>query len=217
MLPRWTVITIGSITRNKFWGERDEKSYRSIYCTSTLIKNDNDIIMVDPSMEGEKMAEMLDFRCGLTPDKITKVFVTHRHGDHCAGLSCFPNAQWFMMPKELESGAADKEFKADRFTAAGEEISPGIHTIKLPGHTPGLGGLWFDAAEGRAVVTGDGVMTRDFFRRRMGYYNSADFEQASASIEKLIEFADVIVPGHDNYFMVKAAMADPEQEIVYSK
>jgi hypothetical protein len=44
-------------------------------------------------------------------------------------------------------------------------------------------------------------MTRDFWRERQGYFNSADFALAAQSIEKLAQTGDLIVPGHDNYFL----------------
>jgi glyoxylase-like metal-dependent hydrolase (beta-lactamase superfamily II) len=217
MLPKWTVLNIGSISRNKFWGEREEKSYREIFCTCTLIQTDTDIIVVDPSMAGDDMAYLLDSRCGILPGDVTKVFVTHTHGDHTVGMDGFPHAQWFMMPGEIASLGKGQEQWQDRFIPAGDEIASGIGTISLPGHTPTLGGLIFNALEGRVVVAGGGVMTRDFFRHRMEYHNSQDPAVASQTLEMLANTADVIVPGHDNYFYVKAAEAMPKQEIIYTK
>ena len=219
MLPRWTVLNIGAITRNKFWGERESESYRHIYCTSTVIRTGAEVILVDPPMTGADMAYLLDSRCGLTFRDVTKVFITHTHGDHMQGLDEFPDAAWYMMPKELAaySASSKNQQRAARVIPAGDEIAPGIKTIAIPGHTPGLGGLLFTAAEGTVVITGDGVMTRDFFRHRMGYYNSADPEAAAQSICHLATIADVIVPGHDNAFLVAAAQKDPLTEISYTK
>ncbi len=219
MQPRWIVLNIGSITRNKFWGERESESYRHIYCTSTVIRAQSDIILVDPPMQGRDMEYLLDSRCGITPKEITKVFVTHAHGDHLLGIDMFPDAEWYMMPAELAAYKASTRdaHSAERFNPAGEQIAPGITAIAIPGHTPGLGGLRFAAAEGTVVIAGDGVMTRDFFRHRIGYYNSADFAMASESIERLAGIADMIVPGHDNAFAVLAAEKDPIVEIRYTK
>ena len=36
---------------------------------------------------------------------------------------------------------------------------------------------------------------------RQGYFNSADFDLVARSIEELARIADVIIPGHDNYFL----------------
>ena len=51
------------------------------------------------------------------------------------------------------------------------------------------------------AVAGDSVMTRDFFKDRRGYYNSADFAASAHSIDLLMEKADIVVPGHGNYFL----------------
>jgi hypothetical protein len=48
------------------------------------------------------------------------------------------------------------------------------------------------------IIAGDAAMTRDFWRERQGYFNSADLALAAQSIEKLAQIADLIVPGHDN-------------------
>jgi glyoxylase-like metal-dependent hydrolase (beta-lactamase superfamily II) len=55
------------------------------------------------------------------------------------------------------------------------------------------------------VIAGDAVMTRDFFAHRQGYLNSVDFPQASRTIEEIARIADIVVPGHDNYFLVSLA------------
>jgi glyoxylase-like metal-dependent hydrolase (beta-lactamase superfamily II) len=73
--------------------------------------------------------------------------------------------------------------------------------MSLPGHTKGTTGMFFDTEDGRVCVCGDAAMTRDFFNSRLGYYNSVDFDLASVSIKKIAESADLVVPGHDNYFL----------------
>jgi hypothetical protein len=50
-------------------------------------------------------------------------------------------------------------------------------------------------------VAADAAMTRDFWREKQGYFNSADFALAAHSIERLSQMADIVIPGHDNYFL----------------
>ncbi len=50
------------------------------------------------------------------------------------------------------------------------------------------------------VVAADAAVTRDFWRERRGYFNSEDFSVATRTMEELATQADIIVPGHDNYF-----------------
>ena len=35
---RWDVLTIGHLSRNRYWGEADDRAYREPLCTSTLIR-----------------------------------------------------------------------------------------------------------------------------------------------------------------------------------
>ena len=74
--------------------------------------------------------------------------------------------------------------------------APGLRTLLLPGHTPGLTGLAFRWRAQRVVVAADAAMTEEFFRAREGYHNSSDMEQARASIDRLTQEADIIIPGH---------------------
>ena len=50
---------------------------------------------------------------------------------------------------------------------------------------------------------GDSVPTRDFFLERRGYFNAVDFELSARTMDRLASVADIIVPGHDNYFLVQ--------------
>jgi glyoxylase-like metal-dependent hydrolase (beta-lactamase superfamily II) len=50
------------------------------------------------------------------------------------------------------------------------------------------------------VIAGDSVATKDFWDERRAYYNVLDLEESKRSMEKIDSIADVIVPGHDNYF-----------------
>jgi hypothetical protein len=64
---RWDVITIGNLSRNRYWGESDEKPLRSAICTCTVISGKNFHILVDPSLKvKDSMAAELDRRTGLT-------------------------------------------------------------------------------------------------------------------------------------------------------
>jgi hypothetical protein len=39
-VKRWDVITIGNLSRNRYWGESDAKGVRSAICTCTVIQGD---------------------------------------------------------------------------------------------------------------------------------------------------------------------------------
>ncbi len=199
----WHVLTIGNISRNRFWGEDDSAARRGALCTSTLIRSGDTLVLIDPSEPPEAMARTLDRRAGITPADIDAVFVTHHHGDHLEGIEAFTNAKVYVPAGELDAVGIRSAIPVRE----GDEIAPGVRAVALPGHTPGLCGVIFQAAEGRIAVVGDAVMTRDFFIERAGYFNSIDFAACSSTHDRLQDIADVIVPGHDNYFSVAAAVS----------
>lgn len=201
-MNRFTVLTLGCFSRNRYWGEEDTKSYRRAVCTSTMITTDGGKhILVDPAVSGKELIQALDERCGMKPADVDFVFITHHHGDHYVGMTDLPQAVWLAAPGDVEEIRQSLPGYAERIFSAGEKIVPGVQVIALPGHTMGLAGLLFDSEDGMVAVAGDSVMTRDFFKDRRGYYNSVDFELSAHSIDFLMEQADIVIPGHGNYFL----------------
>lgn len=54
-----------------------------------------------------------------------------------------------------------------------------------------------------SLMVGDAVATEDFWRGSRGYFNCVDFALSAKSMDKIASIADLIVPGHDNYFHAK--------------
>ena len=73
--------------------------------------------------------------------------------------------------------------------------------VATPGHTLGHASLLFECEGLQVVVAGDAAMTHDFFRERDYYFNTVDPIAAVSSIETVARSADVVAPGHDNYFL----------------
>ncbi len=201
-VKRWDVITIGNLSRNRYWGESDAKGVRAAICTCTLITGKDFRVLVDPSLADEAdMTRELDRRTGLKPRDITTVFVTHKHGDHFAGIAHFPDAKWLAAPAVAE--ILNKSGKLQRpVEGVTDRLGDSIDVIPTPGHTNAHHSLHFDCDGLSIVVAGDSVATRDFFRERRGYFNAVDFEISARTMDKLADMADIIVPGHDNYFLV---------------
>jgi glyoxylase-like metal-dependent hydrolase (beta-lactamase superfamily II) len=200
-VKRWDVITIGNLSRNHYWGEGDAKGVRSAICTCTVIQGEGFRLIVDPSLSSaDEMARELDRRTGLKPGEITAAFVTHEHGDHWYGLAHFPEARWLAAPDVAI--ALDKTGKLLKPVApVTERLFDAIDIVPTAGHTLSHHSLRFDC-EGLSVVTaGDAVATQDFWRERRGYYNCVDFALAARSMDKIAGLADIVVPGHDNYFL----------------
>ena len=201
MATRWDIITIGNLSRNRYWGEGDGRAVRPALCTCTLIQADATRLLVDPSVaDPDRMAAELDRRTGLRPSDIHAVFLTHDHGDHHAGLANFPGADWFAAGDVAAMINSTGRY-ARRVETAAAMLLGLIDVIPTPGHTPGHHSLRFDWEDLSVVVAGDAVMTRDFWRERRGFFNSADAAQASRTIESLARIAGAVIPGHDNWFL----------------
>jgi len=200
-VDRWDILTIGNLSRNRYWGESDEKGLRSAICTSTLVQVGDQRLICDPSIrDADEMAHTLDRRTGLSPDEIQTVFVTHRHGDHYFGIEHFQQAEWYAAPPVAEI-LNNNETLSRKVKPLEGTILDVIQIVPTPGHTMEHHGLLFTCDGMRVMLAGDSVPTRDFFKERRGYYNVIDEEESARTMDWMKENVDIIVPGHDNYFL----------------
>jgi len=200
-VKRWDVVTIGNLSRNRYWGESDAQGVRSAICTCTVIQGDGFRLLADPSLaEAGQMIAELDRRTGLKLRDVDTVFVTHDHGDHWFGLAHFSAARWLAAPEV--AAALNKTRKLPkRVEAATGRLLDAIDVIPTPGHTISHHSLRFDCDGLSIVVAGDAVPTRDFWRERRGYFNCVDFDLSAKTMDQIAGLADIVVPGHDNYFL----------------
>ena len=200
-VTHWDVITIGNLSRNRYWGESDEKAIHSVICTCTVISGKDFHLIVDPSIADETvMTEELKRRTGLAPNDIDMVFITHQHGDHVSGLKHFPKARW-VAGSETASILNKSGSFAKQIESAGSSLFGTIDVISTPGHTTDHHSLRFDYKGMSIVIAGDSVATKDFWDEKRMYYNALDVAESKRTMEKINSLADIIVPGHDNFFV----------------
>ena len=199
---KFSVINIGTLSLNKFWGEAQRVRRPSATCT--LVTLGLRRLLVDPSPEPDLLRPMLFARSGLAPEDISIVFLTHAHGDHRFGLELFPGSLWLMAAEGLRlwrERSPEDAALTERFLPAEEILPSDVELLSTPGHCEGHHSLGVDTEWGRLVVAGDAVMTRDFLAAEDGFHNSVDFEQVKATIRKIRATADLIIPGHDNLIL----------------
>ena len=213
----WHIVTIGHLSRNRFWGEDETQSYRNPLATCTLLQGNGMNIVIDPSLPLEQMEQALLDCAGIHPNQITHTYSTHYHGDHHWDLSAFPNAVCCMPEQDLKTLLQEREEvqrswpylcteQILRLVPSEDYLVPGIELVTLPGHTEGLTGYRFTSPEGKVLCTGDCVMTREFYQAGQPYFfgwNLSENEKSIQRLKKREEMPDIIIPGHGEPFLAK--------------
>jgi glyoxylase-like metal-dependent hydrolase (beta-lactamase superfamily II) len=197
MLPRVFLLKAGSIERDLAGIILDARS------SVTLIKTERGWIIVDTGQVGDEeeiLKALADL--GLEGSDIDIIVNTHSHPDHCANNRLFSRAMK-MYPND------------------GEEIAPGVRALATPGHSPDSISVLVDAAiqqgDGmvpatrRVVIAGDALPTLGNFQKRVPPAVHYDRTLAVASMNKIIEMADMVIPGHERPFSVREEMQNRVQ------
>ncbi len=177
---------------------------------------------MDPSLPEAILRQRLDERTGLKPQDIDTVFLTNFRPIHRRGLTLFGHATWLMHADEIEAmrafldqviDAADAHGNApdelveqeaellDRLEAAPDCITEEVHLFPTPGVTPGAASLLVCNDDCTIAVAGDAVINREYFARGQAFEQHSNAKQAVQSIVELVEVADRIVPGHDDWIL----------------
>jgi N-acyl homoserine lactone hydrolase len=167
--------------------------------------------------EGEELVHQLDL-CGVSPDDIDYVVMSHLHHDHAGRIGIFKNAKVIVQRKEMIQALltthtvaeksvylkADLEVKADWHLIDGDlELVPGIRLITVPGHTDGLQCLLVDLDEnGPVLITSDACYTSLNWgppeRPAGALHDSRAYFQSLAKLKKIQkETGAKVIFGHD--------------------
>ncbi|MDX9754857.1 MAG: MBL fold metallo-hydrolase [bacterium] len=204
--PEWKIITIGGLRQNDYWDEHSPM--REQTCTTSLITTEAHRILVDPGSPDDFLRHALDQRTGLRPEAVDVVFLTHFHPNHRGGISLFPQAHWLMAREEIRWWKAHPNLPPqardilDHMVPIEDYPLPHVETIATPGHTHGLTSLTFETREGIVAVVGDTILTFDHYDTCDPSAHPENEWEARRSIERIAQIADIIVPGHDNFFVV---------------
>ncbi len=253
----YTVVSIGALSRNRFWNETEPR--RMAHATTTLVQEGDRNILVDPGLPEQVLAQRLEERTGLKPEQIDVVFLTNFRPVHRRALPLFSKATWLMHEPEIqavrehldqlagslrggegedelwEAGDLDwqdagpmeteadldeadagpkhehRELEAlvrhermllDHIRPAGEKLGRQVHLFPSVGPTPGAAGLLLTETSRTVVIAGDAVVSRDYFEAGRVFEQVYDLETAQSALRDVMEVADIIVPGHDNLFVV---------------
>ncbi|MFW2366492.1 MAG: MBL fold metallo-hydrolase [Desulforhopalus sp.] len=190
------------------------------WSTVALIQTGGHNLLVDTGSYGDRAQLLIALdKIALPPEKIDGLFLTHFHYDHLLNFDLFPNAVIYLSAEEIKYvQGGGYQTANDPFVPAAlypllegriipysgdVELLPGVRTVPLPGHTPGMTGLLLDR-EG-VLFAGDGIKNGHEFVKGQPPPVFGDSEDALRSYQRGTELAQIIVPGHDNPFRLHQA------------
>lgn len=176
-------------------------------------------------MEGENHLENQLAICGVKPEDIKTVVVSHLHLDHAGNLHLFKHADVYVPKKDFEYGLTlvhstidpekhgayikdDMDVPVRQFHLVDQDfiLADGIEVINLPGHTPGLLGLVIHLEkEGTLIFPQDCLYTRKNYGPPARSSNIVfDREAFFTSIEKVRKLEEkynaMVMFAHDEDF-----------------
>src|SRR5213078_3727145 len=95
---RLDVISIGTLSRNRLWGETEP--VRTAHATTSLIRTGKRNILIDPGLPPPAINARLYERTGLRPEQIDTIFLTNFRPSHRAGLPLFSGAKIYIHERE---------------------------------------------------------------------------------------------------------------------
>jgi glyoxylase-like metal-dependent hydrolase (beta-lactamase superfamily II) len=174
---------------------------------------------------------------GLAADAVHHVIVTHLHYDHCGNHDLFPAARYHLQDDEMAYAtgrcmchpmiripfeaddvvAMVRKVFADRVTfhEGTWEMAPGITVHKIGGHSRGLQCVRVRTRRGWVVLAADASHLYSHINEGRVFpvtYNVADVLEGYATIKRLAESNDHIIPGHDPEVVKRYPAAHPALE-----
>jgi glyoxylase-like metal-dependent hydrolase (beta-lactamase superfamily II) len=164
-------------------------------CASTcsLIREDDAAIVVDPGLAPSQAAILDPLRAlGLEPTDVTDVVLSHHHPDHALNVALFPSAR-------VHDHWAIYDFAGrwDDVEAEGRVLAPSVRLLRTPGHSAEDISTQVGTADGVVVFT---HLWWTATRPDEDPY-APDPAVLHASRARVLELADLIVPGHGAPFV----------------
>ena len=133
-------------------------------------------------------------KADISPRDVDAVVNTHLHMDHCGCNDMFASARLFAHRlEEPPLGTVKVE--------EGSVLAGGVSVIETPGHTAGSISVLV-RSDVDYLICGDALPTRANYESMSPPAVHIDRRLAISSMERVIETAEMVVPGHDAPFKV---------------
>lgn len=187
------------------------------FCSVLLVEGEHRTL-VDVGHVGRRNAVLAALaERDLGPDDIDYTVVSHAHWDHAQNFDAFPNATTLIHPWERRYAQKPhvNDWATPQWTGAmiehqpiieeveeGHRLEDGVSFAHMPGHSPGSIVTMVETADGVCAITSDVLhVARAALTRKNPavFWNEAD---AVRSIDRVVDSADAIYPGHDRPFRI---------------
>ena len=167
----------------------------SVAGTIGLVRDGDRVIVVDPGMVKNRslILDPLE-RLGVSANDVTHVFVSHHHLDHTVNIALFRNAEI------VDYRSTRRDDRVDQHQGEGFKLAPNTTIWVTPGHSPQDASLIVDTAEGRHAFTH--LWWRSDRTPEVDPY-SLDPAELARNRRRLLDGADVVIPGHGAPFRVR--------------
>lgn len=164
--------------------------------TVSYVRDGDHHVIVDPGMVAHPSRILDPLRAaGCTADEVTDVVLSHWHPDHTWHLALFPSARvhdhWAVYHADVW----------DSRPAEGARVSPSVHLIETPGHTPQDISTVIRTDDGTVVCTHLWWTAQGPEVDPRGTDQTA-IERGRARVRGI---ADLIVPGHGPAFRAESS------------
>ena len=174
---------------------------------------------------------------GVAPESVETVIISHMHYDHCGNYEVFPRARYHLQDREMAYATGRCmchahqriPFEVDDVTAmvrrvfdervvfhnGAEQLAPGLTVHHIGGHSMGLQCLRVATRRGHVVLAADATHLYAHIEEGRIFpvcYSVAETLEGYATIKKLADSRDHIIPGHDPDVLKRYPAAGPGLE-----
>jgi len=187
------------------------------FCSVLLIEGEKRVLFDVGHVGRRVVLENALTARNLTYSDIDLVVMSHAHWDHNQNFDLFEHAPLLMHPWERKYAHRPhkNDWSTPKWTGAmlerhpqiieaeeGFEIEPGVRVMHTPGHSPGSLCLDVETPEGRCILTEDVLLFAGQALTRTHPVVFWNEKQAIKSIDRVLQAADIIYPGHDQPFRI---------------
>jgi glyoxylase-like metal-dependent hydrolase (beta-lactamase superfamily II) len=212
----------------------DHRHQQDAFFYSWWVQGPLGAVLIDPGFSAADAAEKdvgefvsspkaLD-AAGVKSERVEHIILTHLHWDHFGSVDAYPNATFYLQDRELRhfqgplsrrsaySKALPSRDEVNQVIGDGRlkiiegdvEIVPGVQTMLVGGHSPGLQLVVVDTESGPAVICSDAANLYRNVEEDIPPGVLADMDSALLALDRIKELAASprhILPSHDPLVM----------------